>query len=293
MSERVDIAMGFDDRYAPHAAAVISSIVRHAPGAAFRFIILHDGVQPARQRKIETVAPGAEFLWTRVSDDDLPEWRHGHINRATLFRFGLEKLGPADCHRVLYIDADVVVLDDVRKLAAVDLRDHIIGAVRDRYIDAAAFAGRFSLPAEAPRYFNAGVLAIDLDGVREQGLFSQAVEFVARHDAESLPWGDQDALNYFFWDRWCELDPIWNVQRFWTRAEMAVGPERPSLVHFVGYEKPWMPGAWHPWSWIYWDSIKRTPFAAEVAQTYKMNFYQLMRLRLKWWLRRPHSVALR
>lgn len=281
MSERLDIAMGFDDRYVPHAAAVISSVVRHAPGAAFRFIILHDGVLPERQRTIEELAPGSEFVWTQVRDEDLPPWEHGHINRATLFRFGLEFLGPSDCQRVLYLDADLVVLDDVRKLAAVDLGGHAIGAVRDHYIDAAAFAERWSLPAEAPRYMNAGVLLIDLERVRKEKAFSKAAEFVGRQTKETLPWGDQDALNYFLWNRWLELDPAWNVQR----VDSAAGRGLPSLVHFVGYEKPWMRTAWHPWSWIYWDSVKRTPFAAEVARTYRMGFYQLMRLRLKWWLR--------
>lgn len=293
MSERIDIAMGFDDRYAPHAAAVIASIVRHAPGAVFRFIILHDGVTPTRQGAIESLAPGSRFVWTQVSDDDLPPWEYGHISRATLFRLGLEKLGPVDCHRALYIDADVVVLDDVRKLAHVDLGANAIGAVRDRYVDAADFAQRWSLAADAPRYFNAGVLVIDLDRVRQEGVFSKAAEFIARYRQGKLPYGDQDALNYFFWDRWAELDPAWNVQSFMTSEEIAAAERGPALVHFVGPDKPWLPNIWHPWAWSYWESVKRTPFAAEVARTYKMDFYQMMRLRLKWWLRRPQASAAR
>jgi hypothetical protein len=33
--------------------------------------------------------------------------------------------------------------------------------------------------------------------------------------------------------------------------------------------------------------MKRTPFAAEVKCAFRMDFLQMMRLRLRWWLRKP------
>jgi hypothetical protein len=48
-----------------------------------------------------------------------------------------------------------------------------------------------------------------------------------------------------------------------------------------------MRNVWHPWAWAYWDSLERTPFARDVVQTYRMDFAQRMRLRLRWMLRRP------
>jgi lipopolysaccharide biosynthesis glycosyltransferase len=301
MQDRIDIALGFDAKYAPHAAAVVASVVQHAKNTEFRFIVIHSGIAKTIRSKVERVAPNAHFVWAEVSDNDLPPFAdRGHFNRAILFRIGLEKLAPTDCKRVLYLDSDTIVLQDVQQLWNVDLGDSPIGAVVDCYADAEAFAKRWSLSGETPGYFNSGVLLIDLERVRMEGLFSAASDFVARNEADIL-FGDQDALNWVFWGRWRKLDVAWNVQRFMTSREIAGDPlkegdlngNRLSLVHFIGFEKPWMPGVWHPWAWLYWKNLARTPFAEDVAREFGMNFYQLTRLRLRWWIKRPRQVRFR
>ena len=293
MSDRIDIAMGFDGRYAPHAANVMASIIRHAPGAKLRLILLQSGVSEEIRRRTERTARGADFVWIDVRDEDLPAFTHGHLNRTVLFRLGLEALAPQDCGRVIYVDSDTVVLGDIRELVDVDLKGHALGAVTDCYQDADEFAGAWSLP-KGGRYFNSGVLVIDLPKVRGAKLFSKAIDFVARN-GERLLFGDQDGLNYAFWMNTAVIEPTWNVQRFLKPEEIASetapdrrwGHRRPRLIHFIGTEKPWMRNVWHPWAWAYWDSLKRTPFARDVVQTYRMDFAQRMRLRLRWMLRRP------
>jgi lipopolysaccharide biosynthesis glycosyltransferase len=252
--------------------------------------MLHADVDAPTQKRVEASALGAEFVWIEVGDDDLPAYAaRGHLNRTVLFRLGLEKLAPADCGRVLYIDADTIVLGDVRELWNADLGECAIGAVRDCYQDAAEFAARWGLPHTGQVYFNAGVQVIDLARVRREGLFSEALDFVVANDAKLL-FGDQDALNYVFWGRWAPLDPAWNVQRYLNASEVAsAGWKRagPGLVHFIGTDKPWMANAWHPWAWLYWESVRHTAFADDVAAANKIDLYQLMRLRVRWWLRRP------
>jgi lipopolysaccharide biosynthesis glycosyltransferase len=294
MSDRIDIAFGFDGRYAPHAANVMASIVRHAPGAKMRFIVLQADVTPEQKRRIEQAAPGPDYVWVDVGDDDLPAYAtRGHLNRTVLFRLGLETLAPADCKRVLYIDADTIVLGDIREMWNADLGPHAIATVTDCYQDADKFAELWSLP-KGGRYFNAGVQVIDLEKVRAGKLFSKALDFIVQHD-EKLLFGDQDALNYVFWKNAATLEPTWNVQRFLKRDEIAneKAPDRrwghatPRLIHYIGTEKPWMRNVWHPWAWLYWENMKRTPFAAEVRQAFRMDFLQMMRLRLRWMLRKP------
>lgn len=294
MQDRIDIALGFDAKYTPHAAAVIASIVRYAQNAELRFLVIQAGVGTILRSKLESVAPNARFVWIEVSDNDLPPFAdRGHFNRSTLFRLGLERLAPPDCRRVLYLDSDTIVLHDVRELWNVDLGDCPIGAVVDAYVDSVKFASHWGLSPEW-KYFNAGVLLIDLARVRREGLFAAAIDFVAKHDRD-LPYNDQDALNWVLWGRWQNLGAAWNVQRFLTPREIASQQSEyrrlngggPELVHFIGIDKPWMPGVWHPWAWLYWENLARTPFADDVAREFGMNFYGLMRLRLRWWIRRP------
>ncbi|HEV7689716.1 MAG TPA: glycosyltransferase family 8 protein [Hyphomonadaceae bacterium] len=298
MSERIDIAFGFDGRYVPHAANVMTSIARHAPGANLRYIVLQADVSPEQKKRIEKATPGVEFVWIDVGDDDLPAYAtRGHLNRTVLFRLGLEKLAPADCKRVLYIDADTIVLGDVRELWNADLGPYALGTVTDCYQNADEFAKLWGL-TPGGRYFNAGVQVIDLAKVRAEGLFTKALDFIVEHDAKLL-FGDQDALNYVFWKNTKAIEPTWNVQRFLTRNEIAneASPDRrwgktsPRLIHFIGLDKPWLKNAWHPWAWTYWENLRRTPFVKDVQETSKVDFLHMMRFRLRWWLRRPGPGA--
>lgn len=290
---RIDVALGYDRRYAAHAGTVVSSIVRNAPGAEFRFIMLHADVDREMQQRIESIAPDAAFVWTQVGDDDLPVYAdRGHFNRTVLFRLGLEALAPADCTRVFYIDADMIVLGDLRELWAADLGENAIGAVLDAYVVGEEFARKWELPYAGEHYFNAGLQLIDLAKVRAEKVFSRSLEFVVQHD-KALLFGDQDALNYVLWGRWTPLDPAWNVQKFLTRDEIAkeLNGKAPALVHFTGTRKPWMSDIWHPWAWIYWDAVRHTPFEREVAREFGVTPFHRARYLMRWLLKRPQPSA--
>jgi lipopolysaccharide biosynthesis glycosyltransferase len=289
----IDVAFGVDANFAVHAAAVIASVVHYGKGGRFRFIVLHSGVTQEMRKRVESVAPGQRFVWVEVSDSDLPPFAdRGHFTRATLFRMGMEKLAPKDAKKVVYLDADITLMADVRKLAAVDLQGAPVGAVHDPNVDANAFAARWNLVGPGG-YFNAGILLIDLEKVRAEGLFTKAIAFIAKHDRE-LPWNDQDALNWALWGRWKKLDPVWNVQRSMAIADAAkklpaekrLGKARPAIIHFTGGDKPWVMGAYHPWSHVYWMSLNRTPFVEDVMA--KQGFTAKERLKLlvrwlRWW----------
>jgi lipopolysaccharide biosynthesis glycosyltransferase len=288
----VDVAFGFDKNYVEHGAAVMASVASH--GDAFRFIILHVGVDAAAQKRVESVAPNATFVWVEVGDDDVPAFANRmHFTRATLFRLGLEKLAPADCHRLLYLDADITVLRDVRELYDMDLEGNPVAAAIDAFVDPIAFAERWSL-TPGPEYFNAGILVIDLDMVRAEKLFTKAAKFVADNDP---PLNDQDGLNFACWGRWKRFSVAWNAQRHMAIAaliaEMSVdkhlGNQQPRIIHFTGPEKPWLPNVYHPWAWLYWQSLKRTPFFNDVAARYQVDAKErarmLMRFLRRWrWL---------
>ncbi|MFZ2029560.1 MAG: glycosyltransferase family 8 protein [Vitreimonas sp.] len=280
----IDVAFGFDNNYTEHGAAVMAAVASY--GGAYRFIILHVGVDAAAQKRVESVAPNASFIWVEVGDDDVPAFANRqHFSRATLFRLGLEKLAPADCHKLLYLDADITVLRDVRELYAIDLGDDPIAGAIDAFVDPAAFARSWSLPTGAD-YFNAGVLVIDLDRVRVEKLFTKAAEFVALYDP---PLNDQDALNFACWGRWKRFSVAWNAQRHMAiatlTAEMSedkhLGNQRPRIIHFTGPEKPWLPNVYHPWAWLYWQSLKRTPFFADVASRYHVDAKERARMLLR------------
>jgi len=298
LSNRIDIALGFDANYAPHAAGVISTIVALAPDANFRFLILYDVLDARLQQRIQSCAPRAEWVWLQVRESDVPPFAdRQYFNRSTLFRLGLEALAPADCSRVLFLDSDIALLRDVRDLWKADLQGYPLGAVSDAYLDPSAFQERWGLePGGA--YFNAGVLLIDLDAVRAGHIFSRAIAFIAEHD-QKLPYHDQDALNWAFWKNWVPLESIWNVQRHMAMPEIVreipesrrLNGRLPALVHYLGAEKPWHKKTWHPWAWAYWRGMARTPFLREVSQKNGVTGLMRFRMWLRWLRRGPAQTA--
>lgn len=273
----VVVALGFDGNYARHAAAAIASVAR-STNAPLSFILLHADVDAAVKANVEAAAPAAQFQWIEVGAQDVPAFdTRSHFTRATLFRLGLEKLAPADCTRLIYLDCDLVAAGSLDALWRTTLNGRPIAAVVDENVDAPEFARRWDL-APGHGYFNAGVLLIDLDEVRRRKLFSAAIEFLAKHGAD-LPWNDQDALNWACWGEWLELEAAWNVQRNMAIGGRASGPR---IVHFTGAEKPWIAGAYHPWSWLYWKALSHTPFRDETG-----GVGQRLRAWLRWQRRRP------
>ncbi len=295
--DRVDICLGFDAVYAPHAASTMASVVRRAPASALRFLILHSEVGRDLQAKVERAARGAEFVWIPVGDDLIPELAdRDYISRATLYRLGLETLAPQDCRRLIYLDSDLTVLGDIRELWRQDLGGMPIGAVADPGVEGEAFGGRWGL-APGGEYFNAGVLLIDLEQVRARRLLSGALAFQIAHGAD-LPFSDQDALNWSFWKSWRALDRSWNVQRAnlmpatetERRAPLHERSAATNIVHFTQAWKPWLKETWHPWSWIYWDNLSRTPFLRDIARRHGVTAVARFRMWLRWMNRRPLAL---
>jgi len=292
LPEPIELAMGFDDRYAPHAAVAIRSIVATSPAAHLRFTVLYEGVSDARRKQVESVAPDAEFRWIDVGGLGIPDYSsREHFSRAILFRLGLESAAPEKCRKILYIDTDVICTRDIRELWETDMGGRPLAAVEDSYVDPDAFAQVWSVEPNQASYFNSGVLLIDIEAVRREKGFQRAIDFVAQHAAD-VRFADQDALNFVFWGRWTRLDAIWNVQRHMVIPSLSAGlaprlrlnAKAPRIVHFTGPHKPWIFASYHPWAWLYWRVLLKTCFATEVRELSGVGHLGATRLFIRWLL---------
>ena len=179
----------------------------------------------------------------------------------------------AGVDRVIYLDADVLVVRSLSPLWAEQLDSAVLGAVRN-VVEPEMRQHVRSLGISEPRgYFNAGVLLIDLRAMRAARSWSQVCEFVREID-EPLEWFDQDALNVVFAAQWKPLDPRWNVQNsFWGWRDWAIevfggdavdGAIRdPAILHFEGPSlcKPWHYLCPHPHRERYLATLADTPWS--------------------------------
>jgi lipopolysaccharide biosynthesis glycosyltransferase len=121
------------------------------------------------------------------------------------------------------------------------------------------------------KYFNSGVLLMDLERWRSEGITEEVLAHAKRY-RRHLRFPDQDALNSVLATRWLELEPRWNsvLNVVWglrrgatPRARRAYDAvlERPAILHFLAGPKPWQPGAFFHRRFLFFHYLDRTKWA--------------------------------
>ncbi|MBB5753989.1 glycosyltransferase [Prosthecomicrobium pneumaticum] len=215
--------------------AMLGSLARAAGGT--RVVVLAVGLSHAEEATIRAHADRLglsveliPFDPDRVADTPL---RSPHLSRAAYARLFLPDLLP-DRKRVLWLDADTIVLSDLRPLWEVDLGGRLVAAVPDDFILGHELAATGCRPGD---YVNSGVMVMDLEAWRRSGAARRALAMLAdpTHNAE-----DQSIINGILRGEVHRLGRCWNfhVNRF-HEYPRHLRPRAPAIVHFCGQAKPW------------------------------------------------------
>lgn len=98
----------------------------------------------------------------------------------TLLRL-LADLIPKIPDKLLYLDIDIMIANDIKKLWDIDVTDYEYAAVKEKY-------GCWLI---RPDYFNAGMLLLNMEKIRETGLLKKARELIR---TKKLLFADQSAI---------------------------------------------------------------------------------------------------
>lgn len=165
-----------------------------------------------------------------------------------------------DVPQVLYLDCDLVIRCDIRKLCRIDIGDHLIGAKHSGSVEIANDRRLFLKQgcAAGMPYFNAGVLLINLDRWRRENVAAHWEELMLRH-AEMLVSCDQTVLNYLSMGEFYSLPAKYN--RIILPNHLLPTSDLEGIYHFVGAPKPWDVGGrimhrgyelWRSYNPIFW-----------------------------------------
>jgi lipopolysaccharide biosynthesis glycosyltransferase len=184
-----------------------------------------------------------------------------YISDMTYARFLIPHIVSRSVNRVLYLDADLLVLEDLRPLWETDLGGAAVGAVLDSLDPKLKRreAGLERVP-RVSHYFNAGVLLVDVEQWRKQRVSEKALEYLTANPQS--PYSDQDALNVVCDGRWKQLPGRWNFHDHFAKSIADMDQtERPAVVHFVTGMKPWKPSSRSPHALLYDTFRSRTHYA--------------------------------
>ena len=190
-----------------------------------------------------------------------------HISLATYYRILLPTIMPDHINKILFLDADIVVLQDLGEIYDSDIREHACAVVETPISKESSHLRELRMKGE--RYFNAGVMLINLEYWRQRSITTRLLSWINDYPGKLRFW-DQDALNAVLEGKWLRLEPKWNAthaffispQEFpeFSREETHDAINNPAIIHFTGggSNKPWRADSVHPKAGVYWYFFDQT-----------------------------------
>ena len=212
----------------------------------------------------------------KVDENDLkdcPIRKNDRVSIVAYFRILLSVILPELVRKVLYLDCDILVLQALENLWAIDIEGYSAGVVMDQRGGDIRFCNNLDYEMSLG-YFNSGVMLFNLDYWRENNVTSKVLEYIS-DNPEKLKLWDQDALNYvlretklalpfqynvqegFYWDE------LWIAKKYW--AEIYEAAENPVILHYT-LCKPWFKECTHPKKELYQKYKSLSPWKNKKMQ---------------------------
>ena len=251
-----------------------------------------DGGISASNKKIlkDSVAEfDVSITWVQFDFSAVKEFMISHhVSHVAYYRLMIADALPTKLDKVLYIDCDMLVRDDIVKIWEKDLDEQYCLAVPDiacPFVFAQAHPEtKNSWPylasinpiknfkqlgiEEKQRYFNSGLMYINLKRWRDEYLSTQFLTCLEENHKFIWCW-DQYALNVVMAGQWGKLEMKWNQGlHVYEFPSIVHGPipanefeefrENPSIIHFTTEHKPWHYGATGRNVDMFFEALDRT-----------------------------------
>lgn len=287
----LNIALGFDENFAPYAAVTMASIMENTKSDVV-FYLMHDNISPQVIEKITDMVEqkGHKIKWFNMSDE-FANMFTGGWSKAMYYPLAIPKICDED--KILFLDSDTLVLGDLTVFYNQDLDDNYVAAVHDYGMYSLVHSNdtikinekqRLSIKeyfndlmmwddADMKRYFNSGLLLCNLTVMRQENVFDKFQEVIK---SKALGFPDQDCYNIVCHNRIKLADIKYNFmilrekpwegydKEFLERyARIISEQEQPIIIHFLS--KPWreFEGVKVPYSNLYWEYKKKTPWKSK------------------------------
>lgn len=294
--EDVVVLLASDEHFAPYMAVALQSIVEHvSPERHYDIVVLTRNMS---QQTIDTLVghtrhPNVKLGFldaeTALKGTHLP--CHGHFRPETFFRLLAPWLLP-QVRKAIYLDSDLVVLEDLSELFDISVEGYLLAATRDA--DMLGQMGGYDSTVgpylsqelglrDPSLYFQAGVVMLNLEAFRH--VFS-VTDMLSLSTRKLWRWLDQDILNMLADGKYVTLDMRWNTLMDWKRLRraniIAQAPDdireqyeqarmQPAIVHFAGPDD-------RPWDYpecdmaaYFWEYAQRSAFIAELERRLRLS----------------------
>lgn len=260
------IAFGVDSNYFLGMGVAMVSVLENNRGQALVFHVLTPSISDenaARLRQLEA-RYGTEIKVHIIDSSIFDEFAvfpsFSQYSAAIFSRLLIAGTLQGVVDKVLYLDADIICQGSVAELMAIDIDDVVVAAVGD--VGSIAETQIATLQLAHQRYFNSGVLYINVDNWMASDVWHSAVKAILGA-SKKFSFPDQDALNIVLDGRAKIMSSRFNWM-YDLFGEISSGKkiDRDALfVHFVGRLKPWNDWCCNPENQLFMKYKAISPWA--------------------------------
>lgn len=286
----LNIVLAINDQYIGQASALIMSIHKNSKkDSSIKINILHSTVTKQHQDIMKDMVKNMDNISELnfvdisniVTNDILDKYMYkvdswNYISPESFYRLFIPNIFP-QYDKVLYLDSDVIVCEDLTELYNINIDNVYVGAVSELRsffnlvltIDNTKFEMEDYLVKKLnilnKSYFNAGILLLNLDKMRMDNIQEKALNFLFTKGP--FVFQDQCVLNSVFTNKVKFIDKKYNVYYKQLLFNATV-----TIIHFTGSMKPWNSCKQNKWFEQYWKYFKLTPFYNEKQEKLYLQF---------------------
>lgn len=280
----IPVVFSCNNKYTTPLCTTITSILKNAnPNDEFKFYILNtkENLNYINKRLISKFNQKKASITYVTLDNQKELFKKmpltnscSHVSVETYYRLLLASLFP-QYEKILYLDCDTIVLSPLRQLYSTNISEYYCAGVKD------ILAEDSTKRLDLEKYFNAGVLLVNLERWRRDNIEQKLFDYV-KENYDKIVWVDQDVLNVVLQDGIHYLDPRWNAQigeyeHCYTTGFNKIG-ENAFILHYIGNNKPWMPLSKNPFKKVYMNYLHMAGWECSIIKysTYCFGYYICM-----------------
>ena len=268
-----------DDNYIPYLSVMLLSIKKHM-STKYKYVIhvLYTDITDENQQLLRKISgDGLDILFVNVADEISNQnlYTLAHFSKEMYYRLLIPELF-SFYEKVVYLDCDLLIQQDIAKLYENNVDACIMGAIFNPP-NTQLSNYKKSLNLDENKYFNSGVLVLNVKEFNKEHIKQKAFDFLRNSD-KHLKFPDQDLLNILCKDKVRLLDPKWNFQ--WGYLfNTGLLPQKyvdnyidtskkPYIVHYTTGSKAW--NKMHPLAKVWWIYAKESPFYDKIKTLNKV-----------------------
>lgn len=275
----VHLSFVSDRNYAVSLGVLLCSIFKNSATKDNKIIHIFDtGIDPTDRNKLKNLVTqhNSKIHFYSI---DTAMYHHLHIDAHFTYSNFAKLQIPGilnNLSKVLYLDCDMLAIDDVDKIYSRSF-ETTIAAVHDVNVFDATYLGM----QNHLEYFNSGVMLINIQKWRENHTDEKLDDLIRRNEIKAK-YVEQDFLNVVLHIDWTDLGIECNTQAQ-SFADYSTGKIGSIILHFTGPQKPWSMESHVPFRNLYAPYLLRSPWKWRLFSLY---YNALIPQKLKIFLRK-------